>query len=240
MSDLSEITAVILAGGFGTRLRSVVSDRPKVMAEINCRPFLSHLLEQIAKVGIGRVIVSTGYMSEYIEEHIGLMHKGLLVGYSREETPLGTGGALKLAAHMLKTKYCLVMNGDSYAEFDPVSLLTAHEKSSAKITLVIKAVVDSSRYGKVHIGEDNTIEAFTEKSGVTEGGLVNAGIYLINTTEIQGIPDGKPYSLEYDFFPSMIGKGINGCEISGRFIDIGTPKSYVQAEKFFAKSPVPL
>ena len=79
MPDLSNITAVILAGGLGTRLRSVVSDRPKVMAEINCRPFLSHLLEQIAKAGIGRVVVSTGYMAAYIEEHIGLKHKDLLV-----------------------------------------------------------------------------------------------------------------------------------------------------------------
>ena len=233
MSDLANITAVILAGGLGTRLRGVVSDRPKVMAEINSRPFLSYLLDQLAKAGIGRVVVSTGYMAAYIEEHIGLKHKGLLVDYSREGPPLGTGGALKLAGHMLDTKYCLVMNGDSYAEFDPVSLLTAHEKSSAKITLVVKAVVDSSRYGTVRMGEDNTIKAFTEKSGATEGGVINVGIYLINTTELQEIPDDKPCSLEYDFFPRMTGKGLYGCEISGRFIDIGTPKSYVLAEKFF-------
>ena len=236
MSDLSNVTAVILAGGLGTRLRRVVSDRPKVMAEINGRPFLSYLLDQLAKAGIARVVVSTGYMAAYIEEHIGLKHKGLLVDYSREDTPLGTGGALKIAGHMLDTKYCLVMNGDSYAEFDPVSLLTAHEKSSAKITLVVKAVVDSSRYGTVRMGEDNTIKAFTEKSGATEGGLINVGIYLINTTELQEIPDDKPCSLEYDFLPRMTGKGLYGFEISGRFIDIGTPKSYVLAKKFFREA----
>ena len=233
MSDLSNVTAVILAGGLGTRLRRVVSDRPKVMAEINGRPFLSHLLDQLAKAGIGRVVISTGYMAAHIEEHFGLKHKGLLVDYSREGPPLGTGGALKLAGHMLDTKYCLVMNGDSYAEFDLVSLLASHEELGAKITLVVKAVVDSSRYGTVRMGEDNTIKAFTEKSGATEGGLINVGIYLINTTELQEIPDDKPCSLEYDFFPSMRGKGLYGCEISGRFIDIGTPKSYVLAEKFF-------
>ena len=237
MSDLSNITAVILAGGFGTRLRGVVSDRPKVMAEISGRPFLSHLLDQLAIAGIDRVVVSTGYMATHIQEHIGLKHNGMLVDYSREGHPLGTGGALKLAVHMLDTKYCLVMNGDSYAEFDPVSLLTAHEKLGAKITLVVKAVVDSSPYGLVRMGEDNTIKSFTEKSGANEGGLINAGIYLINTTKLQEIPGDKPCSLEYDFFPRMTGKGLYGCEISGRFIDIGTPKSYVLAERFFREPP---
>ena len=172
-------------------------------------------------------------MSKVIENSIGFSYRGLQLDYSREETPLGTAGAVKFAGQVIDTKHCLVMNGDSYAEFDPVSLLTAHEKSSAKITLVVKAVVDSSRYGTVRMGEDNTIKAFTEKSGETEGGLINVGIYLINTTELQEIPDDKPCSLEYDFFPSMRGKGLYGCEISGRFIDIGTPKSYVLAEKFF-------
>jgi D-glycero-alpha-D-manno-heptose 1-phosphate guanylyltransferase len=155
------------------------------------------------------------------------------VDYSLEGTPLGTGEALKLASHMVDTKYCLAMNGDSYAEFDPVSLLTAHEKLSAKITLVVKPVVDSSRYGTVRMGEDNTIKAFTEKSGATEGGIINAGIYLINTTELQEIPDEKPCSLENNFFPRTTGKGLYSCEISGSFIDIGTPKSYGLAKKIF-------
>ena len=233
MSDLANITAVILAGGLGTRLRGVVLDRPKVMAEINGRPFLSYLLDQLTEAGIARVVLCTGHMAAYIEEHIGSKHKGLLVDYSREETQLGTGGALKLTDHMLNTKYCLVMNGDSYAELDPVSLLATHEELGAKITIVVKAVVDSTRYGIVWMDEDNTIRAFSEKSGATEGGLINAGIYLINSPELQEIPDDKPCSLEYDFLPRMTGKGLYGCEISGRFIDIGTPKSYVLAEKFF-------
>jgi len=192
--------------------------------------------DQLAIAGIDRVVVSTGYMAASIEDHIGLKYKGLLVDYSREGTPLGTGDALKLASHMLDTKYCFVMNGDSYAEFDPVSLLATHEKLGAKITLVVKAVVDSTRYGTVWMDEDNTIKSFSEKSGATEGGLINAGIYLINTSELQKIPYDKPCSLEYNFLPRMTNKGLYGCEISGRFIDIGTPESYILAEKFFCEA----
>ena len=128
MSDLSQITAVILAGGLGKRLREVVPDIPKVMAEINGKPFITYLLDQLAEVFIERVIISTGYKAEIIEEIVGTSYKDIQIDYSREGSPLGTGGALRLASQAVATKHCLVMNGDCYTEFNLNSLLLSLEQ----------------------------------------------------------------------------------------------------------------
>jgi len=233
MSDFTKVTAVILAGGMGTRLQNIVSDRPKVMAEINGKPFLYYVLDQLAGFDIKRVVISTGYMADKIEEVIGFSYKGLKVKYSREETPLGTAGALKLAGQAMDTEYCLVMNGDSYTEFDPVSLFMIHKQKNANITILVKAVSNTSRFGTIQMNEQNEIVKFVEKRDSTGAGFINAGVYIMKTSALQKIPDKAPCSLEYDFFPAMIGKGIYGYETLGRFIDIGTPESYSQAEKFF-------
>jgi len=233
MFDLSRVTAVILAGGMGTRLRQVVSDRPKVMAEINGKPFLYYVLDQLAEVDIKRVVISTGYMADKIEEVIGFSYKGLKVDYSWEESPLGTGGALKLAGQSISMKYCLVMNGDSYTEFDPVSLFRSHKQKNASIVLLAKMVPGTSRFGTIQMNEQNEIIRFMEKGETTDSRLINAGVYIMKTSALQKIPEKIPCSLEYDFFPFMIGKNIYGYEAEGKFIDIGTPESYSQAEKFF-------
>ena len=235
MSDLSQVTAVILAGGLGTRLRQVVSDRPKVMVEINGRPFITYLLDQLVDVGINQVFISTGYMARKIKETIGFSYKGLQVDNSREKTPLGTAGALKLAEQIVDAEYCLVMNGDSYTEFDPISLFMSGKQKNASIVLLVKMATDTSRFGTIQMNEQNEIVRFVEKGENTGRGLINAGVYIMKTTALQKIPDVAPCSLEYDFFPSMIGKEIYGYEADGRFIDIGTPESYFQAEKFFGR-----
>ena len=233
MFDLSRVTAVILAGGMGTRLCQVVSDRPKVMAEINGKPFLYYVLDQLAEIDIKRVVISTGYMADKIEEVIGFSYKGLKVDYSWEESPLGTGGALKLAGQSISMKYCLVMNGDSYTEFDPVSLFRSHKQKNASIVLLAKMVPGTSRFGTIQMNEQNEIIRFMEKGETTDSRLINAGVYIMKTSALQKIPEKIPCSLEYDFFPFMIGKNIYGYEAEGKFIDIGTPESYSQAEKFF-------
>jgi len=235
MSDLSRVTAVILAGGFGTRLRQVVSDRPKVMAEINGKPFIAYILDQLVAAGIDRVIISIGYMADIVGNTIGARYNGLHVDYSREETPLGTAGALKLAGPAVSTEYCLVMNGDSYTEFDPILFFMTHKQKNANITLLVKTVDDTTHFGIIQMNEQNEINKFMEKERSTGTGLINAGIYIMKTSVLQKIPDKAPCSLEYDFFPAMIGKNIYGYEAKGRFIDIGTPESYLEAEKFFDK-----
>ena len=239
MSDISQVTAVVLAGGLGTRLRKVILDRPKVMAEINCKPFITYLLDQLAEANIERVIISTGYMANIVEDTIGASYNGLHVDYSREETPLGTAGALKLAGQVVDTEYCLVMNGDSFIEFDLVSLFMSHKQKNANITLLVKAVDDITRFGTIQMNEQNEIEKFIEKGCSTSTGLINAGVYLMKTSEIQKIPDKIPCSLEYDFFTSLVGISIYGYETEGKFIDIGTPESYEEAGKFFNQLHVP-
>jgi NDP-sugar pyrophosphorylase family protein len=238
MSDLSRVTAVILAGGLGTRLRAVVSDRPKVMAEINGEPFLNYLLDQVAEALIKSVVISTGYMAHVIEETIGFSYNGLQVDYSREETPLGTAGALKLAGQSVDTGQCLVMNGDSYTEFDPVSLFLSHKQEDANITLLVKGVDDTTSFGRIQMNERNEIEKFMEKGRSTDSGLINSGVYIMKTSIFHKIPDTIPCSLEYDFIPSMIGQGIYGYETEGEFIDIGTPESYTKANIFFEQKHV--
>ena len=238
MSDLSQVTAVILAGGLGKRLRKAVSNQPKVMAEVNGKPFLYYVLDQLAEVDIKRVVISTGYMADKIEKVIGSSYKGLKVDYSWEESPLGTGGALKLAGHYIRTTNCLVMNGDSYTEFDPVLLFRSYKQKNANIVLLAKMVSGTSRFGTIQMNEHNEIIRFMEKGSSTGLGLINAGIYLMKTLTLQKIPNKTPCSLEYDFFPAMIGQNIYGYETKGNFIDIGTLESYAKAEAFFEWKPV--
>jgi|TARA_B100000315_G_scaffold260131_1_gene319451 NDP-sugar pyrophosphorylase family protein len=233
MSELSQVTAVILAGGFGTRLSKIVSDRPKVMAGINSKPFITFLLDQLVEAGIENVVISTGFMAHVIEGAIGFSYEGMQVDYSREKTPLGTGGALKLAGRVVDTEFCQVMNGDSCTEFDPISLFMTHKQKNANITILVKAVADTSRYGAIKMSDQKEIVGFMEKGSSTGTGLINTGVYAMKASTFKEIPDRIPSSLEYDFFPSMIDKGIYGYETEGKFIDIGTPESYAQAEKFF-------
>jgi NDP-sugar pyrophosphorylase family protein len=238
MSDFSHIPAIILAGGLGTRLRKVVSDRPKVMADLNGKPFLYYLLDQLADAGIKQVVISTGHMALIIEETIGSSYKGLEVDYCREETPLGTAGALKLAGEVMDSPRCLVMNGDSFVKFDPFSLFMFHRRKGANTTILLRKVEDTTRYGTVEIGAEHEVVRFREKGSSAGPGLMNAGVYFVEIGVLERIPDKTPYSLEYDFFPVITGHGLYGCETKGRFIDIGTPESYAKAEKFFECKPV--
>jgi D-glycero-alpha-D-manno-heptose 1-phosphate guanylyltransferase len=238
MSNFEEVTGVILAGGMGTRLRQVVSDRPKVMAEIKGKPFILYLLDQLAEVNIERVIISTGYMADTIEDNIGRSYKNICIEYSKEEVPLGTAGALKLAGRTVNTEDCLVMNGDSYTEFDATTLYLAHKQKNANITLVVKALDETDRFGVVSKNKNNEIIDFMEKGSNKGSGFINSGIYLMKTSVIHKIPKKPPCSLEYDFFPSMVGKSIYSDETKGDFIDIGTPESFAHAERFFKQLSV--
>ena len=125
------------------------------------------------------------------------------------------------------------MNGDSYTEFDAISLFLTGKQKNASIVLLVKLVSDTSRFGTIQMNEQNEIVKFVEKGDSTGAELINAGVYIMNTSTIHKIPKKTPCSLEYDFFPKMVGKGICGYETKGKFIDIGSPESYAQAELFF-------
>lgn len=234
------VTAYILAGGFGTRLRQVVSDRPKVMAEVLGRPFLYHILDRLARLGIARAVICTGYMAEQLEAAVGPMYRGMELRYSREDTPLGTGGALRLALARHPAELALALNGDSLVEADLAAYLEWHSRHDFQAALLLVGVDDSARFGRVEVdgGVDGQgrVLAFREK-GAPGPGLINAGVYLLRPQALSGIEPGASASIESDVFPQLAQAGsLGGFQVQGRFLDIGTPESYTAAGRFLRKA----
>jgi NDP-sugar pyrophosphorylase family protein len=235
MQNFSDITAVILAGGLGTRIRSVVHDHPKVLAEIfNC-PFLTFLLEQLVNSGIQKVVLCTGHLADKVYEKYKDKYKSLRIVHSREKKPLGTGGALRFALPHITSEYILVMNGDSFVDLDLAVYLGKFFKKRCKSSLLLVNVPDTSRYGKVEITKDGYITAFVEKGESCGAGWINAGIYILKKSIVATIPEGKAFSIEQEFFPKLVEKGLCGFCIENKFIDIGTPETYLSAEEFFSE-----
>ena len=233
MKNISDISAIILAGGLGTRLRSVVSDRPKVMATINGRPFLSYLFDQIENAGVSHVVLSVGYLGNMIESQFGNNYHNLDIEYSRENHPLGTGGAIRLAFPLVRSEVVLVMNGDSYCHADLQSFYRSHGAGGTQASILLTQVEDIARYGQIEIDSHNLVSRFSEKGASHGPGLINAGIYLINRFLLATIPQFQALSLERETFPEWISHGIQGIVLGEKFIDIGTPESYAEAEIFF-------
>ena len=248
--------AILLCGGMGTRLRSVVSDRPKPMADICGKPFLQYLLEMLRDKGITEVIFALGYMGEMIEEYFqdGSAF-GLKIAYSYEEEPLGTGGAIRNALPKILEEEVLVLNADTYFPMDYQGLLRFHQENDGDFSLATRAVPDISRYGAVRRDAAGRILAWNEKLGdggqqlgegskqpiegnaqqavssshKTLAGEINGGIYVMKKSLIAEIPEGKQ-SLEQDCIPKWLseGKRIFGLPFEGYFMDIGIPKDYQQ------------
>ncbi|MHB8908659.1 MAG: nucleotidyltransferase family protein [Syntrophales bacterium] len=229
----SVICVAILVGGFGTRLKSVVNDRPKVMASINGRPFLTYILDQINEAGLKDVILCVGYMGKYIEAEMGQKYRNLSLRYSYEHEPLSTAGALRNAQDLINSDTILIMNGDSYCQHNAGKFLSFHEKNNAVASLLLTFVGDTSRYGAVKINDHNHVLAFEEKGSFTGPGWINAGIYLIDRKIISEIPGRRYVSLEKEIFPSLIGKELYGFMNEGLFLDIGTPDDFAKAGGFF-------
>jgi NDP-sugar pyrophosphorylase family protein len=233
-STLESATAVVLAGGLGTRLRSVVADRPKVLAEVRGKPFLAFLFDELDRLGLRHVVICSGYLGEQLVAAFGDTYRGLSLEYSLESAPLGTAGALRLALPYFRSETCLVMNGDSFCEADLGAFWDQHQFKNAAATILLTHVPDSSRYGKVALDEDGLVTKFEEKSAAGGPGWVNGGIYLLRTALLSAIAPGVAVSLERSSFPAWIGHGLYGAKLGGRFIDIGTPESYSSAQEFFS------
>jgi D-glycero-alpha-D-manno-heptose 1-phosphate guanylyltransferase len=234
VTGLEDTTAVILAGGMGTRLREVVADRPKVLAEVNGRPFLACLLDRLAEAGIGRVVLCTGYMAELVRDTFGDSYRGMSLLYSQEDTPLGTGGALRLALPLIASDPALVMNGDSFCDADLGLFARQHRSAAAPASLILVQVEDVARYGAVDVDEAGRVVSFREKGSQSGKGMINAGIYLLARHVLESIPPEKAVSLEREVFPRLIGEGLSGFPQTSRFIDIGIPSDYHAASSFLA------
>lgn len=232
---MEETTAIILAGGLGTRLRTVVSDRPKVLAPVAGRPFVTYLLDQLRDAGISDIVLSTGYLAEQFETIIGQCYGDQAIRYCHEESPLGTGGAVKLAGRMVQRDCVLVMNGDSYTDVDLADLVGGHQQQGQDASLLLVSVDDASRYGTVKVGVDGRVVEFLEKQTITGGGLINSGIYVLGKYLLEEIPDGK-CSLETDVLPNWLRRWqVRAYITQNPFIDIGIPKAYERSHRFMRR-----
>jgi NDP-sugar pyrophosphorylase family protein len=232
-SELQALDAAILAGGFGTRLRPVLSDRPKPLAPVKDRPFIAFLLDQIADADLHYVVLCTGYLGDQLRNALGNTYKSLEIAYSCEPAALGTAGALRLAVDRFRSNTVLVLNGDSYCDVDMNAFCRWHHLQQASASIVLTRVENADRFGSVDTNPDGTIVRFGEKATYPTEGWVNAGIYLIARPLIEQIPTQRPVSLERDIFPQWIGSGFYGYRHHGVFLDIGTPDSYVEAARLF-------
>jgi len=225
------IPAVLLVGGMGTRLRSVLPSTPKPLAPVGGVPFLELLVTQLRAQGIRRLIMCTGHLSDQIERRFGDGRKwNLTIHYSAETRPLGTAGAIKLAEHLLKdAEDFLVLNGDSFLEMDFHQLIRFHHEHGAVVSMAIRSVPNAARYGSVRTDKLNRIIAFAEKRGIAEPGLISGGVYVFKSSALKRIPDG-PASLEVDVFPKLLEEGMFAIPQDGLFIDIGTPEDYARAQ----------
>ena len=233
LSVISETTAIILAGGMGTRLKSVVADRPKPLALVAGRPFIEYLLLQLSNSGIQQVIISTGYLGDQIREQFGATYCSLSLLYSQESKPLGTAGALRHALHLVSSQEVLVLNGDSYCDIDFAKLLENHRSTGAMVTIATVSVPDVSRYGSVTTTHDGLVTNFEEK-GIHAGvGFINAGVYAIDKSLLDKLDPDKMISLEKEVFPMYVAQPIYAYAATGTFIDIGVPEDYQRAQNLF-------
>ncbi|MGB9697805.1 MAG: sugar phosphate nucleotidyltransferase [Thermodesulfobacteriota bacterium] len=236
MGILANVTAAILAGAWDPSFRRFFPDQPKVLTEIGGRPFLSYILDHLQLFGLKEIVLCTGYRGEKIEEVFGSSYKSMRLWYSKEFSPRGTGGALRLALPFFRSAQILVLNGDSFCEANLESFWRSHMAWGADVSIVLTMAPEKSGYGVVITDEDGFVYKFSDKKLLGSYGWVNAGIYLIKRNLIRSIAPGRPVSLEREMFPSWRGQKIFGHRLASKFFEIKTPENYGQTDLIFAFS----
>lgn len=240
----SSLKAIILAGGLGTRLRSVVSDVPKCMAPVAGRPFLEHILDQLASQNFSHICLSIGYKSEFIEKHFGCEYKGIKISYHKEQQPLGTGGAIRASASYLqgtniitKDQPLFILNGDTFLEVNYKDMFSRFT-SDVDMLLATKFMDPADRYGLLEIN-NNMVSVFKEKSPNSKG-FINSGTYLIRPKlfDAFGIFNNSDKDASFSWETDFLQKNISNLKIKsfkteGLFIDIGIPEDYQKAQQIF-------
>jgi D-glycero-alpha-D-manno-heptose 1-phosphate guanylyltransferase len=222
--------AIVLAGGLGTRLRSRVADRPKPMAEVAGKPFLAWLLDYISGQGVTRLILSIGYRGAVIADHFGTRYGGLAIRYVVEETPLATGGAIRLGLAESSEDSIWVVNGDTMLCLDYLAMSVAHRGSNgAAMAMALRRVPDAARFGVAAVSGDRVAD-FTA-TGQSGPGLVNSGVYLVSHDLFDSYDLPQKFSFEQDFLPLAVRRRQVAPFITdGWFIDIGVPDDYDRAQ----------
>jgi D-glycero-alpha-D-manno-heptose 1-phosphate guanylyltransferase len=231
MVDTDE--AIILAGGFGTRLKHVLGDVPKPLAPVAGRPFLAWLLDALAAQGMRRAILATGYRGDQVAEALGTRWHGMALAYSREPDPRGTGGAIALAATLLQGDACFALNGDTWLALDYAAFDRRVRDAGAHLGVVLARVPDVSRYGAVRVERDR-VAGFIEK-GQLGPGYINAGVYRLDRALLSTFPGTTTFSFENEILvPAAAGGEVVAFTDTADFIDIGVPEDYRRVQSFFS------
>lgn len=222
--------AVILAGGAGTRLRSIVHDVPKPMADVGGRPFLEYLLEHLAAGPVDRIILSVCHRREVIIDRFGDRFRDLPIVYSVEEEPLGTGGAIRQSLELARGEHVAVLNGDTFFPVDLAAMANAHRSRDCDLTMALKPLTRFDRYGVVACSGDRVV-GFAEK-GFRETGSVNGGVYVMRRALSAALPSARSFSFETDFLMRQV-DALRICPFASDawFIDIGVPEDYRRAQR---------
>ena len=221
----SKLTALVLAGGLGSRLQPVLPDVPKVLAPVAGVPWILHILDYLEHNAITDVVLCTGHRAEAVEQVVGTRAR-----FSREPVPLDTAGAARLALPLANSDPVIVLNGDSLVDIDIKDFAAFHSAVGSSATLALVRVPDRGRYGTVEVAADGQITFFAEKSDSAEG-WISAGVYLLSSAMLGGLAEGR-LSFEREVFPGLVGHGLYGYRSPARsFVDIGTPESYGMAER---------
>jgi len=233
---LGDCSAVLLAGGLGTRLRPAFHRGPKCLAPVGPRPFLDYLLNWLWRQGTEEVTLCVGYRRSQIQRRYGTGSRwGLKLNYAIESAPLGTAGALRNARKFLSSASFFVLNGDSFLDIDLMEMLTFHHRRQALATVALVRSRTPGRYGAAAMDRAGRITKFREKQPSSDGARpeewINGGVYLMRKEMIDRIPRATPSSLETDIFPALVGRQLFGFPTEGFFIDIGTPRDYRRAQK---------
>jgi len=228
----ANVSVIVLSGGFGTRLRSALADQPKCLAPVCGRAFIDYLLESVAAAGFEHVVLATGYLAGEVQQHCKEGQDwGLKISYSREEEPLGTAGAMRLAEPICRGDIVIVMNGDSHVSVSFEKLLSYHARHQGAATMVLAEVQDRRRFGTVEFERGGRVIRFEEKGG-HGAGWVNAGVYALDREVLNSVPEGN-VSFEHVTLPSLLSShDLYALPVESELVDIGTPDSLASAQSY--------
>lgn len=240
MDCIANITAIVLCGGLGTRLREISGDTPKPMVKVAGRPFLEYILDSLIEKGVSHAILAVCHQREQIMQHFGNRYRGLSLSYSVEAEPLGTGGAIKQAIrqHLDCTPHSdrelfLVLNGDTMVEYNLGSMCNTLYHMGDELVMSIKHMPDTERYGRVAMQRGRIVRFEEKKAGMP--GFINTGVYLLRASLVEGMPERANFSFERDFLEKYSSQYHFGYFLANDyFIDIGIPQDYQRAQRDFS------
>lgn len=228
--------AIVLVGGLGKRLRSEVSDLPKAMAPVNGQPFLEYQMAYLKKQGITRAILAVGYKKEQIQHHFQNEFQGMNIAYAIEQEPLGTGGAIVNALPLVKSRRFFILNGDTIFNIRLNELIKKYQEMNAGLTLALRKVNDTGRYGSVQIDKDGRITGFLEKGESQGEGLINGGVYYTESSLFDSYREKEVFSFEKEILESNYKTHrFFAVPFEDYFLDIGIPEDYKRAQNEFKR-----